>query len=164
MPLYAKSLQRQFGVDTLVSNLKRRAAVVPRIKLRINRESTAGFVPPSVYIGIHLFVLPEICPGGFSSIVWRVRGTVVFWTNRPVGVLSYPAPLRPAAPPCAALPRPVRGFSGFSIRPLKSARLLSDNMIVDDVSTGRPSFAIFFDMFTQGSLFSVVEIFYSRSV
>ena len=42
--LHKKGLQRQIGVGTLVSNQERRAPLVPRI----NRLSTAGFVPPSV--------------------------------------------------------------------------------------------------------------------
>ena len=73
---------------------------------RINRSSTACFVPLSVYIGIRLFVLPETRPREFSSIVWKIRRTVVFWANRPAGVPSCPSALRPAAPPCAARPRP----------------------------------------------------------
>ena len=44
------------------------------------------------------------------------RGTVVSWANRPVGIPSYPAPPRPAAPPYAAPLRPARGMSGFWIR------------------------------------------------
>ena len=48
---------------------------------------------------------------------WKARGTVVSWANRPLGVPSCPAPPCPAALPCAALPRPARGMSGFWIRP-----------------------------------------------
>ena len=46
----------------------------------------------------------------------RVRGTVVSWANRFVGVPFGPAPPRPAAPPCAALTRPAYGMSDFSMR------------------------------------------------
>ena len=63
--LHEKGLQRQLGVGTLVSGQERRAAVVPRI----NRGSTANFVPPLVYIGFPLFVLPKTRPGGYSSSV-----------------------------------------------------------------------------------------------
>ena len=49
---------------------------------------------------------------------WGAEGTVVSWANRPVGVPLCPAPLRPAAPPCAAPPGPARGMSGFWIRQL----------------------------------------------
>ena len=63
--LHEMGLQRQLGVDTLVSNQERRAAVVPRI----NRGSTAGFDPPSVYIGFPLFVLPETRPGSFCGFL-----------------------------------------------------------------------------------------------
>ena len=55
--LHEKGLQRQIGDDPLVSSQERRAAVV----LGMNRGSTAGFDPPSVYIGIRLFVLEHKC-------------------------------------------------------------------------------------------------------
>ena len=42
------------------------------------------------------------------SIRWRTRGRVVSWPDRPNGVLSYPAPPRPAQPFRRALPRPDR--------------------------------------------------------
>ena len=48
-----KALHRQKGVGKLVSSQERRALLVPLI----NRLSTAGFVPPSVYIEFPLFVL-----------------------------------------------------------------------------------------------------------
>ena len=47
---------------------------------------------------------------------WRVRGTVVSWANRFVGVPSCLVPPRPAVPPCAAPSRRARGMSGFWIR------------------------------------------------
>ena len=50
------------------------------------------------------------------SIRWRARRRVVPGPDRPNGVPSYPAPLRPAALPCAAPNRPARGVSGFWIR------------------------------------------------
>ena len=83
---------------------------------KINRGSSAGFVPPSVYIGFHLFVLPGTRPGGFSSIVWKVKASVASWANRPVGVPSCPSAPRLAVPPCAATSRPNRGMSGFWVR------------------------------------------------
>ena len=109
--LHEKGLQRQIGDGTLVSSQERRAAVVPRI----NRVSTADFVPPSVYIGFALFALPKKSFKTLSSMPWRARGSVVSWANRPVGVPSYPAPPRPAAPPCAAPPRPLMACPGFGI-------------------------------------------------
>ena len=78
--------------------------------------STAGFVPPPVYIGIPLFVLPRRCSRQLNSMPWEARRTVDSWAARPVGVLLYPAPLRPAAPPHAAPSRPARGMFGFWIR------------------------------------------------
>ena len=59
----------------------------------INRCSTAGFVPPSVYIGFRLFVLLGR-RGNVSSILWRVRGRLVSWANSSVGIQSCPTPPR----------------------------------------------------------------------
>ena len=101
VPNHKKGLQRQIGVGPLVSSQKRRAAVSPQI----NRLSTAGFVPPSVYIGFRLFVLPKSRSGHSSSIPWRSwreKGTVVPWAKRPVGDPSCLAPHCPAALPYAA--------------------------------------------------------------
>ena len=62
----------------------------------MNRLSTAGFVPPSVYIGFPLFVLAKGRSGQLSAIPKRARGTVGFWATRPV----LPGP---AAPRCPAV-------------------------------------------------------------
>ena len=70
----------------------------------VDRWSTADFVPPAVYIEINLFVPPGIHPGRFSSMVWKVGGTVVSWANRPIGVPSCPS--LPVPPPRRAPPRP----------------------------------------------------------
>ena len=64
---------------------KRRALVVPRI----NRGSTAGFVPPSVYTKFRLFVLPNWPSAHVFSMVWRARRI-------------EPSVFR-SAPPCPAL-------------------------------------------------------------
>ena len=64
-----------------------------------NRGSIAGFVFPSVYIGIRSPVLPNKSLEQLSSILWRARGSIVSWSNRPVGIPSFSAPLHPAAPP-----------------------------------------------------------------
>ena len=105
-------LQGRICDGTLVSSQERRAAVTPRI----NWLSTGRFVPPPVYIGFPLFVLPKNSSGQCSSMPWRAKGTVVSLANRPVDVPSCPAPSRPATPPRAASPRPARGMSGFWIR------------------------------------------------
>ena len=106
--LHEKGLQRQIGVGTLVSSQERRALLVPLI----NRGSTARFVPPSVYIGFPLFVLPKRRSGQLSSIAWRARGTFVSWANRPVGV-RLPVPALPRrAPPRPDPPVVCPGF-GF---------------------------------------------------
>ena len=78
----------------------------PADKPLINRGSTAGFLPPTVYIGIPLFVLPKRCSGQLSSMPWGARGTVVSCANKPVGVPSCRA--RPAQPPRRAPPDPTR--------------------------------------------------------
>ena len=70
----------------------------------MNRWSTAGFVPPSVYIGFPLFVLAKGRSGHLSTIPWRARRTVGFWATRPVGDLFCPA--RCAPPPRRAPRRP----------------------------------------------------------
>ena len=56
--LLEKGLQRQKGAGPLVSSQEERALLVPLL----NRLSTAGFVPPPVYIGFPLFVLPRRFP------------------------------------------------------------------------------------------------------
>ena len=65
--LHEKSLQRQKGVFPLVGSQKRKSASRPAVTPVINRGSTAGFVPSSVYKGFPLFVLPEAHPGCYSS-------------------------------------------------------------------------------------------------
>ena len=84
----------------------------PADKPRVNRI----LFPPSVYIGFRLFVLPKGHPGQMSSMPWGARGMVDSWANRSVGGPFCHAPPRPAALPCAALPRPTRALSGFWIR------------------------------------------------
>ena len=63
----------------------------------------------------HITGIDGVRPGRFSSIVWKVRGTVLFWANRPDGVPSCPSPPC-AAPPCAAPLRHDRDMSGFWVR------------------------------------------------
>ena len=86
--LHEKGLQRQICVGTLLSNQERRAAVV----LLVDR----WLCSPSGLQGFRLFVLPETRSGGLSTIVWKVRGTVVSWADGPVGVPCCPSPPRPA--------------------------------------------------------------------
>ena len=64
--LHEKGLQRQIAVGTLVNSQQRRALAVPVINRlptagqpRVNRLSTACFVPPPVYIGFPLFLLAK---------------------------------------------------------------------------------------------------------
>ena len=105
--LCEKGLQRQIGDGPLVSSQERRAAVVPRVN-RLSCSST----------GLHRTSFARASQGSFRTVVfdaleaWRARETVVSWADRPVGVPSCPAPLRPAASPCAAPPRPACGISG----------------------------------------------------
>ena len=99
------------GVGPLVSSQERRAAAVPQI----TRSSNARCVPLEV-----LFVrASEKLSGLLSSMPWKLWGaskSVVSWADRPVGVPSCPAPLRPATPPSAPPPPPARGMSGFWTR------------------------------------------------
>ena len=70
---------------------ERRAAVVPVV----NRWSTAGFVPPPVYIGFRLFVVPQTRSGERRLSPWRT-----------VPSASCAARPRPAPPSRRAPPRP----------------------------------------------------------
>ena len=99
--LHEKGLQRQIGGGTLVSSHEQRALFVPRL----NRGSTADFVPPSVSIGFRLFVLLERRSSDVSSIPWKVQGTCVSWANSSVGTQSCPTPPgRPAGRPDSTRP------------------------------------------------------------
>ena len=101
----------------------------------VNRWSTAGqplvnrgFCSPNGLHRIRLFVRPETRPGRFSSIAWKLRRVVLFWANRPVGVLSCPSPPCPAAPPCAAQPRPAHGI--IRVSDSTSQKLLMSEILV----------------------------------
>ena len=89
----------------------------------INRGSTSCFVPPSVNIGLPLFVSPRRRSGQLSSVPWRSGWTVVSWANRSVGGPNCLALLRPATPPHAAPHRPARGMFGFWTRQLNLKKL-----------------------------------------
>ena len=111
----------------------------PADKPVINRLSTAGFVPPSVYMGFPLFVLPKRRSGQLSSMPRRARWSVVFWANRPVGVLSYvPGP----APPCRIAVRRPAPTRSWYVQVLGSTGLIakvprSANLTLDPVRKGR---------------------------
>ena len=77
----------------MVSNQERRAPVV----LRIYSGSTAGFVPPPVYIGIRLCVLPETRPVGFC-LAGKRDGFILGERTSRRSVLPVPAPPRRAPP------------------------------------------------------------------
>ena len=77
-------------------------------KTLVNRGSTAGFVSPSVYIGFRLFVLAK-----------RQEGRLSPGRIDPSASASPRRPPRPAAPPCAAPPRPACGVSGLWIRQMR---------------------------------------------
>ena len=100
----------------------------------MNRGSTAGFVPPSVYIGFPLFVLAKGRSGHLSTIPWRARRTVGFWATRPVGILFCSAPPRPAAPPCAAPTGTARGMFGFWNRQIRSVLIACVNFCIQENS------------------------------
>ena len=97
--LHEKGIQGQLGVGILVSNQERRALVVPLVK---------RWLCSSIALHRNSCVLAsKDAPGRFSPMVWKLRGTVVFLANRPVGVSFCPFSPRPAAPPprCAPLHR-----------------------------------------------------------
>ena len=84
--------------------------------LVMNGLSTAGFVPPSVYIRFPVFFLTKVHSGQLTTIPWRARGTVGLWATRPVGILFCPAPPRPTDPPRSARNQTSRGMLGFLTR------------------------------------------------
>ena len=75
-----KGLRRQIGVGVLVCIQEWRALLVPLMNRlqtagqpRVNRGSTAGFVPPPVYMGIPLFVRAQ----GRAEVYKACRGVGV---------------------------------------------------------------------------------------
>ena len=123
--LHEKGLQRQTGVGSLVRSQERRAAVVPRI----NRLSTARQPPVNRLscssIGLHRISFVRASGGSFKTVVYDAPGG-----TRDGFLLGEPTRLRPvlphrcpAAPPCAAPPRPARGMSGFWIRQVASEQM-----------------------------------------
>ena len=84
----------------MVSSQERRELVVPRI----NRASTTRCVPPSVYIGFRLFVLPKEVQDSYLRCSGGQEGRL--YSGRIYPSASHPAPARPAPPPCSAPPRP----------------------------------------------------------
>ena len=94
--LHEKGLQRQIRRRRYIGQQPgTKSASRPADKPVINRWSTAGFVVPSVYLRFALFVLANRGPQPLSLIRQSVRGTVLSWANRPVGVPFCPAPTRP---------------------------------------------------------------------
>ena len=125
---HEKGLQRQMGVGTLVSNQERRALFVPVI----NRCSSAGFVPPSVYMGFCLFVLLGRGGGMFGGyegglFPWR---TVLLASSS-----ARPCPATPLCPP----PRCASGMFGFWIRQVLIACKTNKDVCLHGIRTGRLS-------------------------
>ena len=118
--LHETGLQRQIGVGTLVSSQERRAAVVPRI----SRGST-GYQPVvnrslCSSIGLHRVSVVRVFEGTFRTVVLGALegkrvGRFLGEPTRRRPVLTPPPPCHTVLP-CAALPRPARGMSGFWIR------------------------------------------------
>ena len=84
---------------------KQKSASRPADNPRINRWSNMGYVPPSVWMGFPLFVLPKRGPRRVAFDSPERQRTVLSWANRSVGVPLCSAPAIPAIPPCAQ-PRP----------------------------------------------------------
>ena len=75
----------------------------------MNRGSTVGFVPPSVYIGFRLFVFLGRRSSDVSSMLWGMRGMIVPKAHSSIGEQSCPTPTRhPAVRPDATHPWYVR--------------------------------------------------------
>ena len=68
--LREKFLQRQ-KAPVHCSAARKENAILAGDKQLMNRLSTASFFPPSVYIGIRLFLLLESRSGDVSSMLWR---------------------------------------------------------------------------------------------
>ena len=82
----------------------------------INRRSTAGFVPPSVYIGFPLFVLAKRRSEQlFTAVRLGARGAVGFQGHRNVGTLFCSASPRPAVRPATCRPDPPVVCPGFGL-------------------------------------------------
>ena len=114
--LHEKGLQRQTKRRYTGSQPETKSGRHPANKPLVNRGSTGRFVPPSVYIGIPLFVLPKKRSGQLSTMPRRVKGTVLFWANR----RTAPPPRRPAV----RRPAPT---SPWYVRVLDSKNKLKEN-------------------------------------
>ena len=124
--LHEKGLQRQIADGTLVSSKERRALLVPRINRgqtadepRFKWWSTAGFVPPLIYIGFPLFVLAKSRSEQLFTVPWRAIGTVGSRADRNVGTLFCPASPRLAVRCAPCRPDPPVVCPGFGFDRLK---------------------------------------------
>ena len=68
----------------------------------MNQLSTAGFVPPSVYIGFRLVVLLGGRSGHVSAMLWKVRGRLCLLGEQ----FCWHPVLRDPAPSPRRAPRP----------------------------------------------------------
>ena len=98
--LREKNTETKKSVGPLVSRQERRAGFVPRI----NRGSTFGVVPPSVYIGFRLFVSIFFFQGSCVRCPGSYEGKLSPGRTDPSA--SRPAWPRPAPLPHRAPPRP----------------------------------------------------------
>ena len=105
----------------------------------MNRLSTAGFFPPSVYIGFRLFVLLGRRSRDVFSMLWRVRGRIVPLAHSSVGEQSCPTPPRhPAVRSVATRPWYVRVLDSTNCSPGGKTVPRARQGIVDH-RPGRPS-------------------------
>ena len=78
---------------------------------RVNGWSNTGLVLPPLYMGLRLFVYLEKSSRHFSTMPWKIRGTLS--PGQTVLSACRAAWPHPASPLCPAPTRPACGMSGF---------------------------------------------------
>ena len=112
--MHEKGLQRQIGVGTFGQHPGTKSGRRPAGKPWAHRLSTARCVPPSVYTGFRLLVLPERRSGKLLSMPWKPWGgnRVGYFlgerTRRRPVLPGLARPRRPAVRP----PAPTRPWHG----------------------------------------------------
>ena len=139
---YEKVLQKTKLRRSMGEQPGTKRACGPVHKPVVNSSSIARCVPPSVYTGFRMPMLPRrrtSRAGVFGALESKTNSFFFTWAHRPAAVLGasarcHPIPPRrapprplcppPASPLCAAAPRPARGMSGFGPDRLMVARYI----------------------------------------